>query len=69
MDYTFFHRMMYYKEHESCSIVKEHDHNLVNIYHPLSEKYGVHLVLQTHVIHMREHIHSNIIVIEQLVQW
>jgi hypothetical protein len=40
--------MMYYKEHESCSIVKEHDHNLVNIYHPLFEIYGVHLVLQAH---------------------
>ena len=44
----FFHRMMYYEEHESCSIVGEHDNNLVDIYHPLFEKYGVHLVLQAH---------------------
>jgi hypothetical protein len=39
---------MYYKEHESCSIVGEHDGSLVDIYHPLFEKYGVHLVLQAH---------------------
>jgi hypothetical protein len=44
----FFHRMMYYEEHESCSIVGEHDNSLVYIYHPLFEKYGVHLVLQAH---------------------
>ncbi len=44
----FFHRMMYYEEHESCSILGEHDNNLVDIYHPLFEKYGVHLVLQAH---------------------
>jgi hypothetical protein len=44
----FFHRMMYYEENESCSIVGEHDHNLEDIYHPLFEKYGVHLVLQAH---------------------
>ncbi len=44
----FFHRMMYYEEHESCSIVGEHDNTLVDIYHPLFEKYGVHLVLQAH---------------------
>jgi hypothetical protein len=44
----FFHRMMYYEEHESCSIVGEHDNSLVDIYHPLFEKYGVHLVLQAH---------------------
>jgi hypothetical protein len=44
----FFHRMMYYEEHESCSIVQEHDQNLVDLYHPLFEKYGVHLVLQAH---------------------
>jgi Calcineurin-like phosphoesterase len=44
----FFHRIMYYEEHESCSIVGEHDNNLVDIYHPLFEKYGVHLVLQAH---------------------
>jgi len=44
----FFHRMMYYEEHESCSIVGEHDQNLVDIYHPLFEKYEVHLVLQAH---------------------
>jgi hypothetical protein len=44
----FFHRMMYYEEHESCSIVGEHDNSLVDIYHPLFEKYGVHLALQAH---------------------
>jgi hypothetical protein len=44
----FFHRMMYYEEHESCSIVGEHDNNLMDIYHPLFEKYGVNLVLQAH---------------------
>ena len=44
----FFHRMMYYEEHESCSIIGEHDNTLVDIYHPLFEKYGVHLVLQAH---------------------
>jgi hypothetical protein len=44
----FFHRIMYYEEHESCSIVGEHDNSLVDIYHPLFEKYGVHLVLQAH---------------------
>src|ERR671921_226059 len=44
----FFHRMMYYEEHESCSIVGEHDNSLVDIYHPLFEKYGGHLVLQAH---------------------
>ncbi|HZA62745.1 MAG TPA: metallophosphoesterase, partial [Nitrososphaeraceae archaeon] len=44
----FFHRMMYYEEHESCSIVGEHDNSLVDIYHPLFEKNGVHLVLQAH---------------------
>ncbi len=44
----FFHRMMYYEEHESCSIVGEHDNSLVDIYHPLFEKYGVDLVLQAH---------------------
>jgi hypothetical protein len=44
----FFHRMMYYEEHESCSIVGEHDNSLVDVYHPLFEKYGVHLVLQVH---------------------
>ncbi|HKG70707.1 MAG TPA: metallophosphoesterase [Nitrososphaeraceae archaeon] len=44
----FFHRMMYYEEHASCSILGEHDNSLVDIYHPLFEKYGVHLVLQAH---------------------
>jgi hypothetical protein len=44
----FFHRMMYYEEHVSCSIVGEHDNSLVDIYHPLFEKYGVDLVLQAH---------------------
>jgi hypothetical protein len=53
----FFHRMMYYEEHESCSIVQEHDQNLVDLYHPLFEKYGVHLYFKHIVIHMRELIH------------
>ena len=44
----FFHRMMYYEEHNSCSIVNNYDYNLVDIYHPLFEKYGVNLVLQAH---------------------
>jgi hypothetical protein len=44
----FFHRMMYYEENESCSIVGEYDHNLEDLYHPLFEKYGVYLVLQAH---------------------
>ena len=42
----FFHRIMYF-EH-SGGLVGSYDHNLVDIYHPLFEKYGVHLVLQAH---------------------
>jgi hypothetical protein len=42
----FFHRMMYARE--PSSIVDSYDHNIVDIYHPLFEKYGVHLVLQGH---------------------
>src|SRR3712207_7683674 len=44
----FFHRMMYYEEHESCSILGEHDNSLVDIYHPLFEKYGVNLRSEEH---------------------
>src|ERR687889_1126456 len=42
----FFHRMMYARE--PSSIVDSYDHNIVDIYHPLFDKYGVHLVLQGH---------------------
>jgi hypothetical protein len=42
----FFHRMMYARE--PSSIVDSYDHNIVDLYHPLFEKYGVHLVLQGH---------------------
>jgi hypothetical protein len=40
--------MMYYEDHEFCSILGEHDNSLMDIYHPLFEKSGVHLVLQAH---------------------
>ncbi len=42
----FFHRIMY--SDGVGGIVDEYDHELVDIYHPLFEKYGVHLVLQAH---------------------
>jgi hypothetical protein len=42
----FFHRTMY--PNCQCGIVDEYDHNLVDVYHPLFEKYGVNLVLQGH---------------------
>jgi len=42
----FFHRIMY-PESEG-GIVDPFDHNLIDIYHPLFEKYGVNLVLQAH---------------------
>jgi predicted phosphodiesterase len=42
----FFHRTMY--PNCQCMIVDEYDHNLVDVYHPLFEKYGVNLVLQGH---------------------
>jgi 3',5'-cyclic AMP phosphodiesterase CpdA len=42
----FFHRVMY--PDCQCGIVDEYDHNLVDVYHPLFEKYGVNLVLQGH---------------------
>jgi hypothetical protein len=42
----FFHRLMYY---DQCNnLVDEYDHNLVDLYHPLFEKYGVNLVLHGH---------------------
>jgi hypothetical protein len=43
----FFHRIMYY-EGGGDSLVNPFDHNLVDIYHPLFEKYGVNLVLDAH---------------------
>jgi hypothetical protein len=42
----FFHRIMYARE--SAGVVDAYDHNLEDIYHPLFEKYGVHLILQAH---------------------
>jgi hypothetical protein len=42
----FFHRIMY-AESEG-GIVDPFDHNLVDVYHPIFEKYGVNLVLQAH---------------------
>jgi hypothetical protein len=42
----FFHRIMYY---DQCNnLVDEYDHNLVDVYHPLFEKYGINLVLHGH---------------------
>ena len=42
----FYHRIAY--ADCECGIVGSYDHNLVDTYHPLFEKYGVHLVLQAH---------------------
>jgi Calcineurin-like phosphoesterase len=42
----FFHRIMY--PNCECGIVDLYDHNLVDVYHPIFEKYGVNLVLQAH---------------------
>src|SRR5919106_1542419 len=42
----FFHRIMY-SDHGG-GLVDEYDHELVDVYHPLFEKYGVHLVLHGH---------------------
>jgi hypothetical protein len=42
----FYHRIAY--ADCVCGIVDEYDHNLVDTYQPLFEKYGVHLVLQAH---------------------
>ena len=42
----FFHRIAY--PDCQCGIVDSHDSELVDVYHPLFEKYGVHLVLQAH---------------------
>jgi Calcineurin-like phosphoesterase len=42
----FYHRIAY--ADCECGIVDSADHNLVDTYHPLFEKYGVHLVLQAH---------------------
>ena len=42
----FYHRIMY-AESEG-GIVDPFDHNLVDVYHPIFEKYGVNLVLQGH---------------------
>jgi predicted phosphodiesterase len=45
----FFHRLMYYDDNGQCdNLVDEYDHNLVDVYHPLFEKYGVSLVLHGH---------------------
>ncbi len=45
----FFHRLMYYDDNGLCdNLVDEYDHNLVDVYHPLFEKYGVSLVLHGH---------------------
>jgi hypothetical protein len=41
----FYHRIMYA---ESGGLVNQYDHNLVDVYHPIFEKYGVNLVLQGH---------------------
>jgi hypothetical protein len=42
----FFHRIMY--ADTEGGIVDQYDHNLVDVYHPIFEKYGVNLVLQGH---------------------
>src|SRR5215212_3262934 len=42
----FFHRIMY--SSCECGIVDQYDHNLVDVYHPIFEKYGVNLVLEGH---------------------
>jgi hypothetical protein len=43
----FFHRMMYYEEHESCSIVGEHDNNLVDIVIHMREHIHLKQMLKT----------------------
>jgi hypothetical protein len=43
----FFHRIMY-SDYKCDNLVDSFDHNLVDIYHPLFEKYGVRFVLQAH---------------------
>jgi Calcineurin-like phosphoesterase len=46
----FFHRIMYYdQEGDFEDLVDPPDHNLMDIYHPLFEQYGVNLVLQAHI--------------------
>jgi hypothetical protein len=50
----FFHRTMY--PNCQCMIVDEYDHNLVDVYHPLFEKYGVNLVFTRTCTHLRENI-------------
>jgi hypothetical protein len=42
----FFHRIMY--PSCECGIIDLYDHNIVDVYHPIFEKYGVNLVLQAH---------------------
>src|SRR5215212_3073924 len=42
----FFHRIMY--PSCECGIVDQYDHNLMDVYHPIFEKYGVNLVLHGH---------------------
>ena len=42
----FFHRIMYARS--GAGVVDTYDHNLEDIYHPLFEQYGVHLILQGH---------------------
>src|SRR5919107_3758811 len=44
----FFHRLMYYDDFQCNNLVDEYDHNMVDVYHPLFEKYGVSLVLHGH---------------------
>jgi predicted phosphodiesterase len=54
----FFHRLMYYDDNGECdNLVDEYDHNLVDLYHPLFEKYGVNLVLHGHA-HTYERTYS-----------
>jgi hypothetical protein len=54
----FFHRLMYYDDSGECdNLVDEYDHNLVDLYHPLFEKYGVNLVLFGHA-HTYERTYS-----------
>ena len=47
----FFHRIMYYDQEGDLveDLVDPPDHNLMDIYHPLFEQYGVNLVLQAHI--------------------
>jgi hypothetical protein len=42
----FFHSIMYIRD--TSTIDGPHDHNLIDIYHPLFEQYGIKLVLQAH---------------------